>query len=72
MDRRKFLQATAGTGLTLAGGGTQSVSAAVSSGPALMKLGDQTAPTSETHVKYPISPVRSVSPTWPSRATARR
>ncbi len=49
MNRRQFLSSSAGAA-ALAGGATP-VSAAPSK-PALMKLGCQSAPTSDTHLKY--------------------
>ncbi len=53
MDRRQFLCSTSGAGLLLASGfGADRASADVSTQPALMKLGDQSAPTNDTHLKY--------------------
>jgi mannonate dehydratase len=53
MDRRQFLCSTSGAGLLLASGfGSDRASADHSTQPALMKLGDQSAPTNDTHLKY--------------------
>ncbi len=49
MDRRQFLSSSgAAAGLFLASGATSAAAAT----PSLMKLGDQTTPTNDTHLKY--------------------
>ncbi len=53
MNRRKFLAAGGAAGLVAATGATpKSVGATPAALPVLMKLGDQTAPTNDTHLKY--------------------
>ena len=53
MNRRKFLTSTGSAGLILAGGYAEDYAMTPSSQPgSLMKLGDQTAPTNDTHLKY--------------------
>jgi mannonate dehydratase len=53
MNRRKFITATGAAGLLAANGfNTASAAAKTPVKPALMKVGDQTAPTNETHLKY--------------------
>jgi mannonate dehydratase len=53
MNRRQFIAAGGAAGLVGArGGASVAVSAATAAGPAQMKLGDQTAPTNDTHLKY--------------------
>ncbi len=58
MDRRQFLVSSGAAGLVAAGGGAAAkVEAAPATrldakGKSRMKLGDQTAPTNETHLKY--------------------
>src|ERR1039458_1447178 len=53
MNRRQFIAAGGAVGLVASQGvAPGSVSAASSEEPARMKLGDQTAPTNEVHLKY--------------------
>ena len=53
MNRRQFLVASGASGLAAASGGMQATAIAEPEAKkSLMKLGDQTAPTTETHVKY--------------------
>ena len=53
MNRRKFITATGAAGLLAANGfNTATAAAKTPVKPALMKVGDQTAPTNETHLKY--------------------
>jgi mannonate dehydratase len=53
MNRRTFLTSTSAAGLILAGGDQANYAMAPSSLPgSQMKLGDQTAPTNDTHLKY--------------------
>jgi mannonate dehydratase len=53
MDRRKFLASTSGAGLLLASRfSSDYASAAPANKPTLMKLGDQTSPTNDTHLAY--------------------
>jgi len=53
LNRRKFLAAGGAAGLVAATGTVpKSLSAAPAAQPVLMKLGDQTAPTNDTHLKY--------------------
>ncbi|HEV2274789.1 MAG TPA: mannonate dehydratase [Acidobacteriaceae bacterium] len=52
MDRREFLSCAGGAGLLLAGGVGSSPATAASPQRAMMKLGDQSAPTNDTHLKY--------------------
>lgn len=51
MNRRKFLATTGAAGLAAATHAT-AVAAPAKSLPVLMKLGDQTGPTNDTHLKY--------------------
>src|ERR1700743_2965234 len=50
MNRREFITSTGAAGLLAAKGFASAP--AVSAKRALMKVGDQTAPTNETHLKY--------------------
>ena len=53
MDRRQFIASSGAAGLLAAQGKTGSAAAAAaSSASGLMKLGDQTAPTNDVHLKY--------------------
>src|SRR6202167_6336886 len=54
MNRRKFITSTGAAGLFAANGFNPVPAAAAKTPikPALMKVGDQTAPTNETHLKY--------------------
>src|ERR1700678_1001249 len=53
MNRRKFITSTGAAGLFAASGlKPPPASAKTPVKPALMKVGDQTAPTNETHLKY--------------------
>jgi mannonate dehydratase len=53
MDRRQFLRSTGGAGMLLARGfGSDCALADDAPQHALMKLGDQSAPTNDTHLKY--------------------
>ncbi len=54
MNRRKFITASGAAGLLAANGFNTAAAAAAKTPvkPALMKVGDQTAPTNETHLKY--------------------
>jgi mannonate dehydratase len=53
MNRRKFITATGAAGLLAANGfNTAPAAAKTPAKPVLMKVGDQTAPTNETHLKY--------------------
>src|SRR5580698_7429159 len=53
MNRRKFITSTGAAGLFAASGlNPPPASAKTAAKPALMKVGDQTAPTNETHLKY--------------------
>src|SRR6202521_20368 len=53
MNRRSFLKSSGGAGLLLASGAeSQPASAFESAQHSLMKLGDQTAPTNDVHLKY--------------------
>src|ERR1700721_3922512 len=53
MNRRKFLASTGAAGLLAAKGITAGAAPkVVLAKPLLMKVGDQTAPTNETHLKY--------------------
>ena len=53
MNRRQFIASGGAAGLLTAQENTAAVAAAdVSSSPAQFKLGDQTAPTNDTHLKY--------------------
>ncbi len=53
MNRRKFIASTGAAGLLAAKGITATALPKVSlAKPVLMKVGDQTAPTNETHLKY--------------------
>ena len=53
LNRRHFLAAGGAAGLVAAtGAAPKSASAAPASQPVCMKLGDQTAPTNDTHLKY--------------------
>jgi mannonate dehydratase len=53
MNRRQFIASTGAAGLLAANDFTGVAAAkAVVAKPALMKVGDQTAPTNETHLKY--------------------
>jgi hypothetical protein len=52
MNRRKFIASTGAAGLLAAKGFTAAALPRVSlAKPVLMKVGDQTAPTNETHLK---------------------
>ena len=53
MNRRQFIVSTGAAGLVAAGAGTPAKTAAEPvAKKSLMKLGDQTAPTTDTHLKY--------------------
>ncbi len=53
MNRRQFLVSTGAAGVVAAGAGTPAQAAAEPvAKKSLMKLGDQTAPTTDTHLKY--------------------
>jgi len=52
MNRREFLVSTGAAGIVAASGSTIPAHASPVAQPVLMKLGDQTEPTSETHLKY--------------------
>src|SRR6202171_4563590 len=53
MNRRSFLKSSGGAGLLLASGAeSQPASAFEGAQHSLMKLGDQTAPTNDQHLKY--------------------
>src|SRR5260370_31596950 len=53
MNRRSFLKSSGGAGLLLASGAeSQPASAFQGAQHSLMKLGDQTAPTNDVHLKY--------------------
>jgi len=53
MNRRKFITSTGAAGLLAANGLTSAAAPKVTlAKPVLMKVGDQTAPTNETHLKY--------------------
>ncbi len=53
MNRRQFLTTTGAAGVAAATAASgKPVSAAAGPQPVLMKLGDQTAPTNDTHLKY--------------------
>ena len=53
MNRRSFLKSSGGAGLLLASGAeSQPASAFEGAQHSLMKLGDQTAPTNDVHLKY--------------------
>lgn len=53
MNRRKFITSTGAAGLLAANGMTSAAAPKVTlAKPVLMKVGDQTAPTNETHLKY--------------------
>jgi mannonate dehydratase len=54
MNRRNFITSTGAAGLFVASGLNPPPAAAAKTPakPALMKVGDQTAPTNETHLKY--------------------
>jgi mannonate dehydratase len=53
MNRRSFLTSSGGTGLFLAcNGGLLPAAASQTAQRSLMKLGDQTAPTNDVHLKY--------------------
>jgi mannonate dehydratase len=53
MNRRRFIAAGGAVGLVTARGvAPESVSAATAEEPGRMKLGDQTAPTNDVHLKY--------------------
>src|SRR6201996_3725464 len=53
MNRRKFLTSTAAAGLLTANELTSVAAPKVTlAKPVLMKVGDQTAPTNESHLKY--------------------
>src|ERR1700680_2129956 len=53
MNRRSFLKSSGGAGLLLASGAeSQPASAFEGAQHSLMKLGDQTAPTNDAHLKY--------------------
>jgi mannonate dehydratase len=53
MNRRSFLTSSGGAGLFLAcNGGSRPAAASQTAQRSLMKLGDQTAPTNDVHLKY--------------------
>ncbi len=53
MNRRKFITSTGAAGLLAANGLSSAAAPKVTlAKPVLMKVGDQTAPTNETHLKY--------------------
>jgi mannonate dehydratase len=53
MNRREFLVSTSAAGLAAATAASPApAQASAASRPVLMKLGDQTEPTTETHLKY--------------------
>ncbi len=53
MNRREFLVSTSAAGIAAAAAASPApAQASAASQPVLMKLGDQTEPTSETHLKY--------------------
>src|SRR6202795_945889 len=52
MNRRKFITSTGAVGLLAANRLAEAAPKLVLAKPALMKVGDQTAPTNETHLKY--------------------
>ncbi|HEY4382436.1 MAG TPA: mannonate dehydratase [Acidobacteriaceae bacterium] len=53
MNRRQFIASTGAAGLLAAQPNTTTVAAAeATTAPSLMKLGDQTAPTNDAHLKY--------------------
>src|SRR5258708_19772239 len=52
MNRRKFIASTGAVGLLAANGLAEAAPKVVLAKPVLMKVGDQTAPTNETHLKY--------------------
>ena len=52
MNRRQFIASSGAAGLLAAQGNNAAAAASDASAPALMKLGDQTAPTNDVHLKY--------------------
>ena len=52
MDRRQFVSGGAAGLLIASGRATAAAAADITPTPGLMKLGDQTAPTNDTHLKY--------------------
>ena len=52
MDRRQFISSTGAAGLALTSVTPSRASAAKAAKPAAFKLGYQTSPTNDTHLKY--------------------
>ncbi len=52
MNRRRFISASSAAGITLSSSLAPSQAAAAPAKRALMKLGCQSAPTNDTHLKY--------------------
>ena len=52
MNRRQFIASSGAAGLLAAQGNNAAAAAPDAPAPALMKLGDQTAPTNDVHLKY--------------------
>lgn len=52
MNRRQFLSSSAATALALGAASASADTTSYSPGHAVMKLGDQTSPTSDTHLRY--------------------
>src|SRR6266852_4204978 len=52
MNRRKVITSTGAVGLLAANRLAEAAPKVVLAKPVLMKVGDQTAPTNETHLKY--------------------